>query len=42
MEKNRKQRDLISEYRKALHVLREENEKLRTLVIEKHGSIDLV
>ncbi|OCT15976.1 hypothetical protein A8709_10170 [Paenibacillus pectinilyticus] len=42
MERNRKQRDLISEYRKALHVLREENEKLRILLIEKHGSIDLV
>ncbi|MCY9661968.1 hypothetical protein P5G65_07085 [Paenibacillus chondroitinus] len=41
IEKNRKQRDLISEYRKALHALREENEKLRILVIEKHGFIDL-
>jgi hypothetical protein len=42
VERNRKQRDLISEYRKALHVLREENEKLRILLIDIHGYIDLI
>ncbi|WP_160670497.1 hypothetical protein [Clostridium sp. C8-1-8] len=32
---------LIIEYEKANRILREENEKLRLLVLEKHGKIDL-
>lgn len=32
---------LIKEYEKSIKTLREENENLRLLVIEKHGKIDL-
>lgn len=36
-----KKNTLINEYAEVIKVLREENEKLRLLIIEKHGKIDL-